>query len=127
MKDGKFSSPSWTKPPKKVCLGDFNIDLEKWEDSNYYQKNIAKEYQMMLGMCGLKVINFGITWRRKKKNMFVQSAIDHAFTNKPLHVHSYRKIEIDYSGHDLIYVKLNWKVQKSPNIITQSRGFQKVK
>ena len=52
--------------------------------------------------------------------------IDHAFTNKPLHVHSYRKIEIDYSDHDLICVKLNWKVQKSPNINIQSRDFRKL-
>ena len=38
-----------------LCLGDFNIDLEKWENSTYYQKNIAQDYQMMLGMCGLKI------------------------------------------------------------------------
>ena len=62
-----------------LCLGDFNIDLEKWENSTYYQKNIAQDYQMMLGMCGLKIFNFGITWRRKMKNMFVKSAIDHCF------------------------------------------------
>ena len=38
-----------------ICLGDFNIDLEKWEDSKHYQKNIAKDYQLMIGNCGLEI------------------------------------------------------------------------
>ena len=110
-----------------ICLGDFNIDLEKWEDCKYYQKNIAKDYQLMIGNCGLEIYNFGFTWRRKKKNIYVQSAIDHAFTNKPLNAHSCSKTEIDYSDHDLIYVKINWKVPKLPNIVTKSRDFRKLK
>ena len=51
---------------------------------------------------------------------------NHGFTNKPLYVHSYYKTEIDYSDHDLICVKLNWKVQKSPNINIESRDFRKL-
>ena len=81
----------------------------------------------MIGNCSLEIFNFGITWRRKKKNIYVQSAIDHAFTNKPLNVHSFSKTEIDYSEHDLIYVKINWKVPKLPNIVTKSRNFRKLK
>ena len=56
----------------------------------------------------------------------MQSAIDHAFTNKPLNVHSYSKTEIDYSDHDLIYVKIKWKVPKLPNSVTKSRDFRKL-
>ena len=59
-------------------------------------------------------------------SVYVQSAIDHAFTNKTLNAHSYSKTEIDYSDHDLIHVKINWKVPKLPNIVTKSRYFRKL-
>ena len=43
-----------------LVLGDMNIDFEKWEDSTYYLKRIAEEYQSMIGNCGLEPFNFGI-------------------------------------------------------------------
>ena len=59
-------------------------------------------------------------------SVYVQSAIVHAFTNKTLNAHSYSKTERDYSDHDLIHVKINWKVPKLPNIVTKSRYFRKL-
>ena len=44
-----------------LFVGDFNIDLEKWEDTTYYQKKIAQEYQLLIGKTGLELFNFGIT------------------------------------------------------------------
>ena len=35
-----------------------NIDLQKWEDRNYYLKKLAEE--SLIGNNGLEIINFGI-------------------------------------------------------------------
>ena len=50
-----------------LCLGDMNVDLLKWGDFNYYQKNLASQYQLMIGKCGLELLDFRITWSRIKK------------------------------------------------------------
>ena len=61
-----------------------NIDLEKWEEPDYYQKKQAERYQSLVGECGLEVINFGITRTGKNKDgNTISSALDHALTNKP--------------------------------------------
>ena len=39
-----------------LVIGDMNIDLEKWEDSKYYLKKVAEEYQSMIGEGGLELI-----------------------------------------------------------------------
>ena len=95
-----------------LCLGDMNIDLKKWEDTTYYQKKIAGEYQLMIGEYGLKLLNFGTTWSRQIKDTNVESALDHAFTNKPLSVDNYFKNMIGYSDHSLICVDLKWDIPK---------------
>ena len=105
-------------------IGDMNIDLEKLEESSYYQKKFAEEYQLLIGECGLDLLNFGITWSR---NQHVSSALDHAFINKPLSVHSYHKEWIDYSDHYLICVNLKWNVPKLKSITTTSRDFRKLR
>ena len=44
-----------------LVIGDMNINLEQWNDSKYYLKKLAEEYQSMIGECGLELIDFGIT------------------------------------------------------------------
>ena len=110
-----------------LCVGDFNIDLEKWEETTYYQKKLAQEYQSMIGKCGLELYNFGITWCRKMKNTLVQSALDHALTNKPQSVHSHFKTKIDYSDHFLICVNLKCEVPKFQTSIISSRDMRKLR
>ena len=60
-----------------------NINLEHLEESTYYLKKLAEKYQMLIGECGLEVLNFGITWNRTCQDNVVKSAVDQAFTNKP--------------------------------------------
>ena len=96
-----------------LCLGDMNINLELLEDPTYYLKKLAEEYQLIIGECGLEILNFGITWNRICKDGVVKSAVDQAFTNKPYSIHNYFKTLIDYSDHDMICVDLNMKVSKS--------------
>ena len=59
-----------------IAIGDTNLDLEKFEDPNYYKKALAEEYQEDLAEGGFETINFGLTWRDK-------TAIDHCFINRP--------------------------------------------
>merc|ERR1712242_94504 len=60
-----------------LCLGDYNIDLDKLDDTSYYLKYMAEEYQTLVGECGLETINFGITRIQidKVNNVVEKSAI----------------------------------------------------
>ena len=78
----------------------------------------------MIGECGLELINFGSTWSRNKN---VNSALDHAFTNKPLTVHNYFKTTINYLDHSLICVNLKWEVTKPKSVVTTSRDLRKLR
>lgn len=105
-----------------------NIDLEKWEDPNYYLKKLAEEYQSLIGEQGLELINFGLTWKRNHKNgNILCSAIDHALTNKPLSINKYHKIPIDYSDHCMISVDLNINIPKVHESLINSRDFRKLR
>ena len=105
-----------------------NIDIQNWENSTYYLKKVAEEYQSLLGECGLELINFGITWSRSHKNGNVlRSSIDHALTNKPNFINDYFKIAIDYSDHSMIGVDLSIKVHKSQNNTITSRDLRKIR
>ena len=111
-----------------VILGDMNINLEQWEDSTYYLKKIAEEYQLLIGQCGLELLDFGITWSRNHKNgKVVKSAIDHALTNKPMSIKKYFKSEISYSDHSLICVDLRVHVAKTHKDTTISRDYRKLR
>ena len=105
-------------------MGDMNVNLEKWEDSTYYLKNLADEYQRLIGLCGLDLLNFGITWSRSQEN---GSALDHALTNKPEAIENYYKTDIDYSDHSLITVILNVKVPKLHDSISTARDLRKLR
>ena len=108
-------------------IGDMNIDTCKWEEASYYQKKIDQEYQLLVDECGLELLNFGITWRRNQFDAFVESALDHAFTNKPSSVHGYFKTEIDYSDHHFLCVDLKMSGKRMKNSIITSRDLRKMK
>ena len=61
------------------------------------------------------------------KNTLVQSALDHALTNKPQSVHSHFKTKIDYSDHFLICVNLKCEVPKFQTSIISSRDMRKLR
>lgn len=99
-----------------LLIGDLNIDLLKKEKPQYYLKNLAQEYQTLIGECGLEVIDFGVTFSRPCKKEFIESALDQALTNKPASIKNYFKIPIDYSDHNMICVHLKTKVLKLKDI-----------
>ena len=91
-----------------LTLGDFNLDIERFDDPDYYLKVVSDQYQLDLGEGGFEIINFGITF---EKNM---SSIDHGFCNKPEAIQRYGKLPIDegYSDHSLIYVEIEAQIKK---------------
>ena len=97
-----------TKQGMCVIMGDMSINLEQWEDSSYYLKKEAEQYQSMIGECGLEALDYGITWCRNHKNgKILKSAIDHTLTNKIASIKNYFKTGISYSDHSLICVDIN--------------------
>ena len=108
-----------------LIMGDMNIDLDKMEEENYYQAKQANEYQSIIGENGLDVIHFGKTYLHRVNRE--ESALDHALTNKLESIKDHKKIEINYSDHDLIYVDLNVKVAKLKDINATTRDYRKLR
>ena len=110
-----------------LLIGDLNIDLVKWEKPQYYLKNVAQEYQTLIGECGLEVIDFGVTFSRPCKKEFIESALDHALVNKPASIKNYFKTLIDYSDHNMICVDLKTNIPKLKDINSTSRDLRKIR
>ena len=70
-----------------IVIGDMNIDLKKWESQKI--NKTAEDYQLLIGECGLEILDFGFTWSRIIESVLKQSAIDHALINKPEAVKDY--------------------------------------
>ena len=47
------------------CIGDFNLDVERFDDPEYYLKTVSDQYQLDLGEGGFEIINFGVTLELK--------------------------------------------------------------
>ena len=81
-----------------ICTGDWNIDLRKIDQENYYLKKVAAEYKSCAAICGLKQLDFGITHQRiHRDGKIIESAIDHCTTNKPELINDYHSLDINYS------------------------------
>ena len=67
-------------------------------------KSLAEQYQEDLGEGGFDLINFGLTWNN-------ETAIDHAFCNKPESVKNYGIImRRHFSDHNRIHT---WSLKQT--------------
>ena len=108
-----------------IVIGDMNIDLKKWELPKI--NKTAEEYQLLIGECGLELLDFGLTWSRIIESVLKESAIDHALINKPEAVKDHFKVKFHKSDHDLICVEMKINVQKIHRNSTTSRDYRKVR
>ena len=108
-----------------IVIGDMNIDLKKWDLPGI--NKTAEDYQLMIGECGLELLDFGITWSRIIESVLKESAIDHALTNKPEAVKDYFKVKLHRSDHDLICVDVKFNVQKIHRNSATTRDYRKVR
>lgn len=99
-----------------------NLDVERFEDPDYYLKIISDQYQLDLGEGGFDILNFGLTWKDR-------TAVDHCFINKPEAIKKYGKIQIDpnYSDHCLIYVEIEAQVKRRQQEKFQCRDMRKLR
>ena len=74
-----------------------NIDLKKWELPKI--NKTAEDYQLLIGECGLELLDFGFTWSRIIKSVLKESAIDHDLINKPKAVKDYFKVKFHKSDY----------------------------
>ena len=105
-----------------MAIGDMNLDVERFEDPDYYLKPISDQYQLDLGEGGFDIINFGLTWKSR-------TAVDHCFINKPEAMKKHGQIPIDsiYSDHSLIYVELEAQIKKRKLESFQCRDMRKIR
>ena len=114
-----------------IIIGDMNIDLHKMEMSKITKQ--AEEYQLLIGECGLDLIDFGSTWFRKQEYATCvrnqESALDHALVNKPEAIKDFFKIQINNfkTDHNLICVDVKTNVQKITKNSTTTRDYRKVR
>ena len=81
-----------------IVIGDMNIDLKKWELPKI--NKTAEDYQLLIGECGLELLDLGITWSRIIESVLKESAIDHALINKPEAVKDHFKVKFHRSDKD---------------------------
>ena len=130
MRFQEFSSQieAGAKEGVVIGLGDMNIDLTQWQNEAYYLRKIAEEYQACIGKNGLELLDYGITWQRIHKDGSIHnSALDHTFTNSPLHINSYKKVETGFSDHWAITAIINIHLQKAKVQNMESRDMRKLR
>ena len=109
-------------------LGDMNVDINRWNNKDYYLKKISEEYQSLLGKNGLELIDFGITWKRVQENGVIkQSALDHLLTNNTSSITSNKKGKVTYSDHSVIWADIATSKQKAKKQKVTSRDLRKLR
>ena len=93
-----------------ICLGDMNINTNKWNEDDFYLKKLAEKYQACLGSNGLEMVHFGDTWHRTHKNGTNKaSAVDHCFSNQPEIILQHYKKNMSFlpTDHDAIIIDID--------------------
>ena len=110
-----------------IALGDWNVDIHKLD--TFYLPKVADVYKECIAKCGLKPIDFGITFRRVHKDgKVIESAVDHVLIKKPEMVNDYSKGDITYSDHSSIIIDLSIGVTRNKQGLTKrSRDLRKIR
>ena len=109
-------------------LGDLNVDINRWNNKDYYLKKVAEEYQTLIGKNGLELIDFGITWKRIQENGVIkQSALDHLLTNQASSIINNKTIKVTYSDHSAILADIATSKQKARKLKITSRDLRKLR
>ena len=65
-----------------IILGDFNLDLNKQNDNNYYRKNYITHMSNILGHHNLDQLVMDYTWKRIINRVETTSRLDHVYTSR---------------------------------------------
>ena len=90
-----------------LCLGDINLDSNKWDQESYDKKTMIRNLRNKLTMLNMKILNFGNTFMRiDQEGHITRSALDHAMINETKRVMEQRTIPCGFSDHDAIMVTI---------------------
>ena len=109
-------------------MGDFNIDLLKLEDCDYYLKTIADQYQRIIGESGLVHMRMGATFQAiHEDGKCIESELDHALTNRPGTILSHGTTEFDASDHKAISLEIVFGVPKKEKTVLTGRDLRHIR
>ena len=82
-----------------IILGDFNLDLNKQNDNNYYRKNYFTLMSNILGHHTLDQMINGYTWKRIINGIETTSILDHIYTTRSDCIKNVKLTDNAYSDH----------------------------
>ena len=104
------------------------MDVNRWNNKDYYLKNVSEEYQTMLGRNGLELVDYGITWRRLQENGVIkQSALDHLLTNNIDNIINSKRVDVTFSDHSAILADIATSKEKVKKLKITSRDLRKLR
>ena len=105
-----------------------NVDVNRWNNKDYYLKKVSEEYQTMLGRNGLELVDYGITWRRLQENGVIkQSALDHLLTNNIDNIINSKRVDVTFSDHSAILADIATSKEKVKKLKITSRDLRKLR
>ena len=110
---GSQVTAACTESERVIVLGDFNINIQKQNDLNYYLPRVLQEYESIMGENGLSFKRFGITFERiHTSGKLIQSEVDHLITNCPDEIKDFETFPFDDSDHKGIMAEICFEIIK---------------
>ena len=96
-----------------ICLGDLNLDSNKWDDTTYGRKTMSNKLKETLEKLNMTLLSYGDTFLRiDKDNKITKSAIDHAFSNDMKRIKEHEAISCGFTDHHAITLTLSTEKEK---------------
>ena len=125
---GSQLSIACAETERVIVLGDFNINIQKKGDENYYLQKLLQEYEAMMGENGLSFKRMGTTFERVHMDgRIIQSEIDHLILNCPNEVKEFGTFPFDSSDHKGIMAEINFETSKPEKKTVTSRDLRNVR
>ena len=99
-----------------IIIGDFNLDLNKQTDNNYYRKTYFTLMSNILGHHALDQIIHDNTWKRIINGIETTSRLDHIYTTRSDSINNVKLTDNAYSDHLMLTFTLE-SAQKEGQVI----------
>ena len=117
---GNEVSMACTECERVILMGDFNINLLKRDDKEFYLPKILQEYEGIVGENGLTHKRMGVTFERVLKDgTLIQSELDHLITSCPDEIKEFGAFPFDNSDHKGIMAEILFEKPKPEKSLLQ--------
>ena len=104
------STENFSGNSRLLINGDINIDALKWENKEYYLKNLSSiVHEVMQQHDIVHLVNAVTRVGRNAKNELTRSCLDHIYSNKPQLCSPIQVIPTGASDHDKVLMKFYCK------------------